>query len=659
MVSLQPTSHLHVNEQNPVIAAFLKRRGLSPEDLAYIQSPAAEHQHDPFLLDGVEHWIDVLHSKKGEKIAIMPDYDADGVLSGTLLRVALDLCGFGDAYLYNPKTRDGYGLTPRSVDNIQDACPHATTLITTDNGSNALEGVKYAKEKGWSVLVTDHHVALADPVADAVVNPNRRHRMHVSKYPFSEISGTAVIYKVMTAYAAKYIPDAQVKQDLESLLLLVGMSTISDVMPLVNENRYFVTESVKMLERFVASHTPQRAQLHAETPLGDYYRGMDLLVATLNRMQKLKYGVNSDTFGFTIGPMLNSPRRMLGDSAPGFALFQSKRTTLETASEAPISDELYLLNEDRKTYVRALTAKLFEHIEGHDDLYPSDCAIFNAEMLGGVAGLLANSFTTKFDLPSIAFSVPALSSTLPDGYDPINVSVAGLQTISGSARAPGWFNIYAFLTDIQNDYPGLILGWGGHPQAAGITLLAENYTKFRGVFTARLKQVLYEVSLQQEDVVPFPIPVGGEFLFATDTCISLAKGFTGETPFHVIPAQGKKPVAQNSELMAAARFFVNTAPFGQGFPEPTFTVVFAMEEVKPFYMGADKQHAKFTLPNGLAVIDWNAADMYRLADVTGFAKDEQPVDERLFSVTGKLSINEFNGRESLQLIANDVVALHN
>lgn len=654
MVTLMHT-HQTQNALNPVISAFLKKRGLSPDDLAYLQAPTAQHQHNPFLLDGIGHWIDVLHSKKGEKIAIMPDYDADGVLSGTLLRVALDLCGFGDAYLYNPKTRDGYGLTPRSVDNIAEACPHATLLITTDNGSNAHEGVKYAKEKGWSVLVTDHHVADEDPIADAVVNPNRRHRAHLSEYPFPEISGTAVIYKVMSAYAEKYIQDDEVKQSIKSLLLLVGMSTISDVMPLLNENRYFVTESVKMLERFVDSHTPERAQQHADTPLGDYYRGMDLLVATLNQKDKLKYGVNSDTFGFTIGPMLNSPRRMLGDSTPAFALFQSKRTTPETAPESHISDVLYLMNEDRKVYVNDLTAKLFEHIEGHDNLYPSDCAIFNAEMLGGVAGLLSSKFTGKYDLPSIAFSVPASSAELSVGYDPINVSVAGLKTISGSARSPGWFNIHEFLTAIDNDYPGLILGWGGHPQAAGITLAAENYTPFRRIFTDRLKHVLYELAMQRDDdAVPFPLPVGGEFLFATDTCIALAKGFTGETPFHVILATGDSPIAQNKELMDAVRFFVNTAPFGQGFPEPSFSVVFAMNEVKTFYMGADKQHVKFTLPNGLVVINWNGAKDFKVEKIPGA---EALPDERIFSVTGKLSINEFNGRESLQIIMNDVALL--
>lgn len=653
MVSL---AHSHQTQQhlNPVIQAFLDSRGLSADDLAYLQTPTAAHQHNPFLLDGVSHWIDVLHSKKGEKIAIMPDYDADGVLSGTLLRVALDLCGFGDAYLYNPKTRDGYGLTARAVDNIAAACPHATTLITTDNGSNAHDGVAYAKLRGWSVLVTDHHVADADPPADAVVNPNRRHRKHLSQYPFPDISGTAVIYKVMSAYAERYIEDPDVKDSLKSLLLLVGMSTISDVMPLLNENRYFVTESVKMLERFVDSHTPARAEVHDETPLGDYYRGMDLLVATLNRMQKLKYGVNSDTFGFTIGPMLNSPRRMLGDSAPGFALFQSKRTTPETAGTSPISDELYLMNEDRKVYVNGLTAKLFDHIDGHAGLNPADCAIFNVEMLGGVAGLLSSKFTSKYDLPSIAFAVPPASQS-PASVDPINVSVAGLSTMSGSARSPGWFNIYEFLTAIDNDYPGLILGWGGHPQAAGITLAAENFIPFRRIFTERLKHVLYELSLQRDDTVtPFPVPVSGEFLFATDTCISLAKGFTGETPFHVVVAKGNTPIAQNTELMDAVRFFMDTEPFGQAFPEPTFSVVFAMSEVKSFYMGADKQHVKFTLPNGLVVINWNGAKDFKVDTVPGVTP---PPDERIFVATGKLSINEFNGRESLQVIMNDCVQL--
>lgn len=98
------------------------------------------HQHNPFLLKGVGRWINVLHRVKGLPIAIIPNYDADGVLSGTLASVGLYLFGFEDVYLYPPKTYDGYGLSRKSVDNVLQARPETRVIITTDNGSNAHDG---------------------------------------------------------------------------------------------------------------------------------------------------------------------------------------------------------------------------------------------------------------------------------------------------------------------------------------------------------------------------------------------------------------------------------------------------------------------------------------------------------------------------------------
>lgn len=641
--------------QNPIIRSFLHKRDLSVEDVTYLINPNELHQHDPFLLKGVGRWIDVLHAVKGRALAIIPDYDADGVLSGTLARVGLSLFGFGDAYLYPPKTRDGYGLSKRSVDNVLKARPETTVIITTDNGSNAHEGIAYAKSLGLTVLVTDHHLADAPPSADAVVNPNGHGD---NTYPFTHISGTAVIYKTLAAYATKYITNPHVWRDYRSLVLLVGISTISDVMPLVNENRYFVTESVKMLEHFVSGYSVERVLSYDDTPLHQYYRGVDLLVTTLERHGKLKYGINADTFGFTIGPILNSPRRMVGDSDISFRLFQSKQADLRNSEQVLPSDELYMINEERKAYVQMLTTALFSHMKEQGGV-PLDYMIFNARMRGGVAGLLSGNFTKKYGLPSIAFGVGLVDSQV-EAEGLINVDALNFPegtVFAGSARSPETFDLHAFLKVIDTENPGLIEKWGGHAQAAGITVRAENYERFREVFTNKFMMILAEQMADQEEP-EVASPFNGEYILTTEAYDRLmTEGVTHES--EVVPLHGETSVFTNHSLWEAVRFFEQLEPFGHGFPRPSFSVAIAMRDVpRVFTMGADKQHAKLMLRNGLTVINWNGAALFQREEPVEIDVSGNPApDTRVFVVTGELSVNRFNGSESLQLIASDVQEL--
>ncbi|MCR6108618.1 DHH family phosphoesterase [Salipaludibacillus agaradhaerens] len=623
--------------QNLIIRSFLDRRELTQQDVMYLMNPEENHQHDPFLLKGVGRWIDCLHSVKGLPIAIIPDYDADGVLSGTLARVGLSLFGFGDAYLYPPKTHDGYGMSKTSVDNVLTARPDTRVIVTTDNGSNAHEGIQYAKERGLIVLVTDHHLAGPAPCADAVVNPNGHGD---NTYPFTQISGTAVIYKVLTAYAHKYVVDAHVLEHFHSLVLLVGISTISDVMPLLNENRYYVTDSVRMLQYFIDGHSDERIMAYTDTPLHQYYRGVDLLVRTLNSHGKLKYGVNADTFGFLIGPMLNSPRRMVGDSELAFRLFQSKRCDLDTAHALP-SDELIAVNDQRKAYVQKLTSALFLYInEKGDD--PIDHMVFNARMRGGVAGLLSGNFTKTYGLPSIAFGVDLETS---HSDDIINVDVTGTHLLTGSARSPETFDLHGFLSAIDADYPELIEKWGGHAQAAGIAVKPSNYERFKEVFTSRCIAIMNEQVAGHEGS-SIASPFDGEYVLTTEAYDRLVEaGASHESD--VVPLHGQASVFTNHTLWEAVRFFEQLAPFGHGFPKPLFSTAIAMREVsRVFYMGAEKQHVKLMLSNGLTVIHWNGAGL--------FNQPELVPDGRIFIVTGELGINEYAGNESLQLIASSI-----
>lgn len=634
--------------ENPIIQSFLNRRELGVQDIDYLLNPNASHQHDPFLLKGIGQWIDTLHAIKGQCLAIIPDYDADGVLSGTLARVGLSLFGFGDVYVYPPKTRDGYGLTKASVDNVLKAQPATNVILTTDNGSNAHEGIAYAKSLGLMVLVTDHHLAQEAPQADAVVNPNGHGD---NTYPFSQISGTAVIYKVLLAYGRKYIGDSDILCAFDDLVLLVGISTISDVMPMLNENRYFVTQSVNMLKRFVEGHSIERIDQYDDTPLSQYYRGVDLLVATLNKHKKLNYGIDSDTFGFLIGPILNSPRRMVGESNLGFNLFQTKRNELLAAQGALPSDDLFDMNESRKAYVRKLTIALFDYIEASEQ-EALEHVVFNAVMGSGIAGLLSGKFTEKYGLPSIAFGAEGAST--PDD-DPINVDVTGCKYLVGSARSPESFDLHKFLSVIDSENPGLIESWGGHEQAAGIKVKAENYLQFQTIFTERFKHILAsqvaEMDTQDDERLPF----NGEYVITSDAYDRLVSMYD-EPACSIIRVATNTPLFEDDIVRESVRFFEQLEPFGQGFAKPLFSTVVWMRDVKAFFMGTEKQHVKLTLPNGLAVIYWNGAALFAYDEKDEAGKDLQ--DNRVFILTGNLSVNEYNGRESLQIIANDVVQVY-
>lgn len=611
---------------NPIVQEFLDKRKVQIEDINLLINPTKDMQHNPAYLHGVDEWVTLLHAHKGSNITIVPDYDADGILSGTLARVGLYILGFGDVFVYPPKSYHGYGITKKTVDEVLKQRPTTQVIVTTDNGSNATEGVQYAKEKGLVVLVTDHHIAEQDVGADAEINPN-----HVkdTTYPYKAISGTTVIYKALLHYAYTYGTFEQVRA-LHSLVFLVGVSVISDVMPIIDENRYYVMEAVKMFNHFYENFNPDDIYLYDDTPLGQYYRGIGLLIYELDKNDKLKYGINTDTFGFTIGPILNSPRRMLGDSSLGFHLFTITKEALENRVYPLPSESLYVLNEKRKAYVQRYTKALFNEIE-RSGIPVVDFSVSNTTANGGVAGLLANQYIKRYGLPSIVFSVPESIATRD-----INSDVSGYTgLISGSARAPEWFNMYEVLAQIDEDNPGLIHGWGGHAQAAGITLRGENFLTFHKLFTQGLRHQLNEIMIERQTQ---GISEQLSMLLSADFVIDSEYIDPYDRPH--LPSL----IAYSQDLNEAVYLFEKLEPFGVGFREPIFGLVFATSKnIKPFKMGKEKQHVRISLPNGLTVIGWNLADLF----------DED--NPREYTAIGSLQVSRYNGYENIQFIIQDIM----
>lgn len=588
------------------MAFFLQKRDLTLDDVTYYRNPQSIHQHDPFYLRGMLPMVETLHQYRNSVIVIHPDYDADGVLSGTLMETGLSVLGFQHVFTYPPNVSDGYGLNIAAIDRILTLCPSVQVILTTDNGSNAIEAVRYARLKGLVVLVTDHHLAGDEPIGDVCINPNGHSD---TTYPYKAISGTTVAYKVVSAYRSVYFEEDYREDVFQLFRFLVGVSVLSDVMPLHDENRYFVQEAIRLTELFLT----QKEVSTEMGRVGDFKRGLYYLLHVLEREGKFKYGVDADTFGFYVGPLLNSPRRMFGSSDLAFRVFRvGLNGTADTA------ESLYALNEKRKAYVNGLRDALLDQI--HD---PLDSMVFKMDMLHGVAGLLSSVFTNTYHLPSIAF---AYEGDLQDDT-----------VLVGSGRAPNDFHLHDFVTMIASVYPDLIESFGGHAGAIGIRIRYKHLEAFTDVFITFYKQRygVIEKTLQDVNTCDFVLPS------------PTIAPFSFEGAFYLPPTPLLKRDPLYHDLVVASRML---EPFGHLFEAPVYGISFTSDDVSSvFYMGAQKQHVRLELSNGLQLIVWsgrsNIEPLLSSDDVTAFVS------------TGRLSLNEFRGDVTVQYQADSLTVL--
>ena len=616
---------LHTDD---IIHKFLETRGLSASDYDYLARPSIHHTHAPERMSGVVEFNQGLHDlSKDTPIGIIPDYDADGVLSGTVARVGLSLIGFSDITMLHPSATTGYGMSEASINQLLALNPYIKVIVTTDNGSNAARGIDYAKSLGIKVFVTDHHLAESPVNADFHVNPNRTYIKE--DYPFTHISGTAVIYKTLRAYLSQYHPQALNLYD--TLILMVGISSITDVMPMLDENRFYVSEGVNMLKAFVKNMSKHRMRSYDDSPLGQYFRGLEALLLELESDGKLKYGINADTFGFTIGPILNSPRRMTGASSLAFELFSIKQS--DTWSDIP--RQLIDMNNDRKAYVQSINRGLDLYLSKNK--ITSETSVLPLMMNGGVAGLVAGHYVKRTGRPSIVFSYPLIDDVtdLPLVNPPLDYLDPDL-VLSASARAPEWFDMHGALGLIDKMFPGILVKWGGHAQAAGLSVRVRDFNRFRVLFGQCLDAFIKENAEPTDSLGT--IDAQGDFLIESEGYYVFK-----DKPFYTLP---DIPVVSSSvNLLEIIKRFDAMGPYGQGFTAPTFSMILPTRDVTKFAMGSEKQHLKLNYGN-LALIYWSGVERYDNIKHASYVL-----------VEGSLQINEFRGKENPQMIIDTIVPI--
>jgi single-stranded-DNA-specific exonuclease len=392
-------------------------RGLTVDGL---KPDYATHLHDPMLLPDIERACSLIGEALTHKwhVTIFGDYDADGTPAAALLSMALTELGIAHAVML-PTRQSGYGLRLEQVESIAQS---SQLLITVDTGVSAIEEIKRAKELGLSVIVLDHHLPPPTlPNADAVIDP---HRLD-SLYPFADLCGCALAYKFVVALGRTF--PALSERFSKWLLDLVAVSTVADMMPIIDENRALVHYGLVVLRQ---NRRPG-------------------FKALLDRAGLDPTTLTASALGFAIGPRLNAAGR-LGDNSPALELLRadaSRANDWAVKVEAANTQRQALVQE----VMEAARASLFQQNDPADFIYILGSEGWPAGVVGLVAGKL-----------SAEYARPVLVAT----FEP---------TIArGSARSIEQYPIVEAL----GRQTRFLDSFGGHTSAAGFTLQRSNWDNF-------------------------------------------------------------------------------------------------------------------------------------------------------------------------------------
>jgi single-stranded-DNA-specific exonuclease len=491
---------------------------------------------------------DAIAAKK--RLLIIADYDADGATACAVGMRALREFGALVDYLVPNRFEYGYGLTPEIVQ-LAARAKRPDILITVDNGIAAVEGVAEASRLGMATLVTDHHLPGDElPQAACIVNPNQPG----CGFPSKNLAGVGVMFYVMLALRAelreRHAFDGRAEPNLSRLLDLVAFGTVADVVKLDDNNRILVSQGLKRMREGKA-HAGIQALFHAA--------GRDPLRASTYDL------------AFMLGPRLNAAGR-LDDMSLGIECLLSD----SEGSALAMARQLDALNRERRDIeagMQQAALAALELIEVRDSV---SLCLFDADWHPGVVGLLASRIKDKFHRPVIAFA-PAANGE-----------------IKGSGRAISGLHLRDALDLVAKRHPGLILKFGGHAAAAGLSIRQNDFEKFSLAF--------------EETVAALVSPADLERVIETDGALAAA------------------------EMQIELARLLEKEVWGQGFPHPSFSSDFTVENQRV----VGEKHLKLKL--SLSGRAFDAMLFFHC----------NPLPERILAVY-RLTVNEYKGAQSLQL----------
>ena len=421
----------------PLMAELLRARGIETEEEAQrFLHPDLGMLHDPLRMSGMETAVGIIRDavSQGRKIAVYGDYDCDGVCASVILLETLEEMG-ADCVSYLPERhREGYGLNQEAVRTLH--AGGVELLITVDCGITNLREVELARQLGMTVIVTDHHQPGEEiPAADAVLNPL------LGNYPFRRLCGAGVALKITQALLGM--------EAAESKLEVAALATVADIVPLVDENRVIVAEGLK---RMASTERPGLRAL------------MDAAGA--------KEQVDSGVLGFRLAPRINAGGR-LENAAQCVRLLKTR----EQAEAKAIAGHLEELNRQRQALQTEITRLAeMEILRGTDFRDDRVLLAMGDSWESGVVGLAAGKLCEKYHWPVIVLS------RNPD---------TGMAV--GSCRSIPGVNIFRMLSACEKRYreehgEALFDRFGGHEQAAGLTIRADRLQELRRLLNAAVDE---------------------------------------------------------------------------------------------------------------------------------------------------------------------------
>ena len=429
---------------HPITARLLVQRGLTtPEAADRFLNPTLDRLYDPMLLPDAEAAcarLKIALANK-EKILVHGDYDGDGLTSSALwTRLLRSLGGNVDVFVPHRK-RDGYDMR---IPIIEQAKQEGVTLIvTTDCGIQRVDEVEHAREAGIDVIITDHHTPGAIlPRAVAVVNPQRKD----SQYPFRHLAGVGVAFKMGEALT-RYLGHG-VNGFRRAYLDLAAIGTVTDVMPLLDENRILVKHGLEHLQE-------------TKKP------GLRALIDVCGYADKK---LDTRSIGFGIGPRLNSASR-IDETKIALDLLMTK----DEDEAISLARRLNELNQQRRDEQDKVFEEAMEQVV-RQDMTEAKCLVVSGNWRGGIIGIVASKIVDRFHRPCVVI-----------GTD----DTTGLGR--GSARSITAFNMF----DAVNACTALLEEYGGHAHAAGMSIRTENIVDF-----AAQMNHLAGVALSDEDILP-------------------------------------------------------------------------------------------------------------------------------------------------------------
>lgn len=550
-----PESIQTLSEQlqvSSLVAKLLSSRGLDNIEAAknFLHMEELDF-HNPFLMHDMENAVERIRKAIAEEepILVFGDYDADGVTSTTVMMTVLHDLGANVQFYIPDRFTEGYG--PNKEAFFQAKEDGIRLIITVDTGISACEEIEFANQLGMEVIITDHHEPGEKlPNALALIHPRIG-----EDYPFPYLAGVGVAWKVAHALYGQ-LPD--------HLLELACIGTIADLVPLQDENRRIVIEGLKKLR------TTRRQGL----------------LALFESAKVDPSTVDEETVGFTIGPRINAAGRLTHASSAVLLLLSK-----DSSEAKQYAIEIETLNKERQKIVQETVKDALDQVQQTHDLEKDRVIVIGSEQWNsGVIGIVASKLVQEFYRPTFVFSINAI-----DG------------TAKGSARSIQGFDLYENLTECKE----LLPHYGGHPMAAGMSLLSKDLDHFR----QKINKLAWE-KLDDTELTP---------VIQLDATLALEE-------------INLKAIEEIKRL----------APFGVQNPKPKILIKnVSLGEIRR--IGADKNHLKMAIgvDDPLDVIAFGSGDL---------AEEMSPFSS--IDIVGELSINEWNNRRKPQLMMQDVRINH-